>query len=588
MELNEKIREDSEDIIEAFNEKPKEGIDIIKRICAGQKLDENQQAEQIALFFTTYKADLDAGFVGDYLGTKENQKVLESFTDQMNFENKEFIDALREYLSAFKLPGEGQKIDRITDTFGKKYHEDNISKKPQLTSPYDTSALASMVITLNVMLHNPAEKNMKITRDQFVKDLQYSDKVPKQERFSKKLLESVYDSIEKTPFAVPTQAKKVAKLKPEIQGKGEEIARRFNRNLDEGIGVIKDICKNLSKDKQDKQIALFFRAYKDNLNLKSVGEYLAKQGNEGVLKRFTGQMELQGVEFTDAFRKYVQDCDIRGKHDKIAGKFSRAFAEEYVKQNPGKNLSADAVTAWAHDMFQLDKQLYLYDRNDKITRKDFIASKERLAFGNKSQVNKKLYEYIYDSVKRKPLERGFTEPFIRITLNSDQLQNSEVCLQLKKFVENPGKSSLSQIFHALHGVKESVFKDINQVKPRFNLRSYRGNITVMDKDKNIVTITMQEPGLWGKLRGEKPNVTITLSQTEKTMEFAGKLVKDFGIDYQITSGYKYKQKEMEAIIEGGARKKPLPPSEPRPDKTPSPKQQEHNDPRKGRTSSVSR
>lgn len=43
----------------------------------------------------------------------------------MNFQEMGFDDALRFFLSAFWLPGEAQKIDRIVERFARKYVQNN-------------------------------------------------------------------------------------------------------------------------------------------------------------------------------------------------------------------------------------------------------------------------------------------------------------------------------------------------------------------------------------------------------------------------------------------------------------------------------
>jgi hypothetical protein len=46
--------------------------------------------------------------VGEYLGDPKNEKVLAAFLEGFDFVGKGFDDALREFLSKFRLPGEAQ------------------------------------------------------------------------------------------------------------------------------------------------------------------------------------------------------------------------------------------------------------------------------------------------------------------------------------------------------------------------------------------------------------------------------------------------------------------------------------------------
>ena len=52
---------------------------------------------------------------------EENITIMHAFVDQLEFTNLEFVDALRLFLQAFRLPGESQKIDRYMLKFAERY-----------------------------------------------------------------------------------------------------------------------------------------------------------------------------------------------------------------------------------------------------------------------------------------------------------------------------------------------------------------------------------------------------------------------------------------------------------------------------------
>ena len=56
--------------------------------------------------------------VGEYLGEQSHpvEKLLEAYTSLFDFGGLHFVDAVRSFLSPFRLPGEAQKIDRIMCT----------------------------------------------------------------------------------------------------------------------------------------------------------------------------------------------------------------------------------------------------------------------------------------------------------------------------------------------------------------------------------------------------------------------------------------------------------------------------------------
>ena len=49
-----------------------------------------------------------------------------AYVDQMDFSGMEFVQALRHFLSKFRLPGEAQKIDRLMEKFAARYCENNL------------------------------------------------------------------------------------------------------------------------------------------------------------------------------------------------------------------------------------------------------------------------------------------------------------------------------------------------------------------------------------------------------------------------------------------------------------------------------
>ncbi len=45
--------------------------------------------------------------------------------ESYNFVNVRYVESLKRVLSGFRLPGEGQKVDRIMEKFGDKFFHDN-------------------------------------------------------------------------------------------------------------------------------------------------------------------------------------------------------------------------------------------------------------------------------------------------------------------------------------------------------------------------------------------------------------------------------------------------------------------------------
>ena len=51
--------------------------------------------------------------------------VMYAYTDLMDFVGMDFVAALRQFLSGFRLPGEAQKVDRLMEKFAGRYCETN-------------------------------------------------------------------------------------------------------------------------------------------------------------------------------------------------------------------------------------------------------------------------------------------------------------------------------------------------------------------------------------------------------------------------------------------------------------------------------
>ncbi|KAK3553295.1 hypothetical protein QTP86_032750 [Hemibagrus guttatus] len=104
-----------------FNMDPKKGI---------QFLIENDllknTSDDIAQFL--YKGEgLNKTAIGDYLGERDdfNIQVLHAFVELHEFTDLNLVQALRQFLWSFRLPGEAQKIDRMMEAFAQRYCQCN-------------------------------------------------------------------------------------------------------------------------------------------------------------------------------------------------------------------------------------------------------------------------------------------------------------------------------------------------------------------------------------------------------------------------------------------------------------------------------
>ncbi|KAK1759021.1 hypothetical protein QBC47DRAFT_336644 [Echria macrotheca] len=149
--------------IKAFNYKPKKGIKLLLK----EGFIPSDKPEDIAHFLRN-EDRLDKAQLGDYLGEgdQKNIDIMHAFVDTMDFTKKRFVDALREFLQSFRLPGEAQKIDRFMLKFANRYMMGNPNAFANADTPY---VLAYSVIMLNTDLHS--SKIIKhMTKEDFLRN----------------------------------------------------------------------------------------------------------------------------------------------------------------------------------------------------------------------------------------------------------------------------------------------------------------------------------------------------------------------------------------------------------------------------------
>ncbi|KAI0880549.1 Sec7-domain-containing protein [Annulohypoxylon maeteangense] len=149
--------------IRQFNFKPKKGI----RLLLQEGFIPSDSPEDIAKFLISDDR-LDKAQIGEYLGEGEarNIEIMHAFVDTMEFTKRRFVDALRQFLQSFRLPGEAQKIDRFMLKFANRY----VMGNPNAFANADTAyVLAYSVILLNTDLHS-SKIARRMTKEDFIKN----------------------------------------------------------------------------------------------------------------------------------------------------------------------------------------------------------------------------------------------------------------------------------------------------------------------------------------------------------------------------------------------------------------------------------
>lgn len=171
--------------IRQFNFKPKKGIELL----LAEKFIPSNNPEHIARFLLTEER-LDKAQIGEYLGEgdEENIAIMHAFVDCMDFTKRRFVDALRQFLQSFRLPGEAQKIDRFMLKFANRY----VTGNPNAFANADTAyVLAYSVILLNTDLHS-SKVAKRMTKLDFIKN---NRGINDNANLPDEYLNSIYDEI---------------------------------------------------------------------------------------------------------------------------------------------------------------------------------------------------------------------------------------------------------------------------------------------------------------------------------------------------------------------------------------------------------
>lgn len=195
-----KIMEEIDSGILKFNLSAKRGIQFM--VSKGHI---EYTPKDVANFFHVYKDRLDKSQVGEYLGKeREYEKgfplqVLHEYVDQMDFQKISFSEAIRLFLSGFRIPGEAQKIDRIMEKFAERYY---IQNRDIFASADMAFILAFSTIMLQTNLHNPSIKDDKrMTKEQFLKQ---NKGISTDGELPEELLVEIYDNIAAKPISITT------------------------------------------------------------------------------------------------------------------------------------------------------------------------------------------------------------------------------------------------------------------------------------------------------------------------------------------------------------------------------------------------
>ncbi|KAL1976055.1 hypothetical protein VTN31DRAFT_4447 [Thermomyces dupontii] len=180
-----------------FNEDPKAGIAYL---AANDIIKDPDDPVEVATFLKGSNR-ISKKVLGEFLSKRNNEKLLEAFIDLFDFKGKGVVDALRELLGSFRLPGEAPLISKIVTAFSEKYME---KAAPAGVADKDALfVLAYATIMLNTDQYNPNVKAKdRMTCAGFMKNL---SGVNGGKDFEPEFLEEIYNSIKENEIIVPDE-----------------------------------------------------------------------------------------------------------------------------------------------------------------------------------------------------------------------------------------------------------------------------------------------------------------------------------------------------------------------------------------------
>ncbi|KAJ5945829.1 hypothetical protein N7454_002668 [Penicillium verhagenii] len=180
-----------------FNENPKAGIAYL----AEHGIIEDPSNPVLVARFLKGTTRLSKKVLGDFISKRDNEELLGAFVDLLDFSGRNVVEALRELLSSFRLPGESPLIERIVTTFAEHYTEkaqpEGIANKDALY------ILTYAIIMLNTELYNPNVKSQnRMSFPAFARNLRG---VNDGGDFTEEFLQEIYDSIKDNEIILPDE-----------------------------------------------------------------------------------------------------------------------------------------------------------------------------------------------------------------------------------------------------------------------------------------------------------------------------------------------------------------------------------------------
>jgi brefeldin A-inhibited guanine nucleotide-exchange protein len=287
------------DAVRQFNFKPKRGIKALQ--AAG--FIRGNDPHEIAKFLSSNEK-LDKAMLGEYLGEGDEQNVaiMHAFVDQMEFSKRRFVDALRQFLQSFRLPGEAQKIDRFMLKFAERY----LTGNPNAFANADTAyVLAYSVIMLNTDQHSSKMKGRRMTVEEFIKN---NRGINDGQDLPPEYLSGIFDEIASNEIVLNSEREHAAELGIATPAATGNFAARAGQALaNVGRDLQKEKYSQASEEMANKTEQLYrslIRAQKRT----AVREALSRFIPATSIKHVGPMFNTTWMSFLSAFSSQMQDA----------------------------------------------------------------------------------------------------------------------------------------------------------------------------------------------------------------------------------------------------------------------------------------
>jgi hypothetical protein len=317
-----------------FNTNPRRGVTML---CEIFRVAETPKA--VALIFH-HCPGLLGSRIGEYLAKKENQEILSAYFLQLDLQFP-FLQALRQALSSsLHLPGEGEQIDRVVQTWARCWVQQN----PDCGMTGDQAyILAFASVLLNSDLHAPAVVK-RMTPSQFIMNVRGAIS---EEELSDAFLTDIFNSLKADPFEFKREASEefMALSSPRLRGVMAKKSKGWRSRWTLHFFVLAHSClyyfKDCSEESGDNPLGMIQLV---SLSVQPIGETrIEMKSSEGV---------LQYVKFRKRKPEIVKNIDtmyFEAQSTKIRDKWLYRIRTSCVFSNftgdTGPEISPDLPTA---------------------------------------------------------------------------------------------------------------------------------------------------------------------------------------------------------------------------------------------------